>query len=61
MRKKLSKKGSDTADDLKSKFDEILSDLTEKFEAAKEEACGLYEKEKHKSEEIKKDVKTQMS
>jgi gas vesicle protein len=60
-RKKIAKKGSDTADDLKEKLDELLISLTEKFEAAKEEACALYEKSKSTSEEIKDNVKTEMN
>ena len=59
-RKKLSQKCPDT-DDLKDKFDELLNSLTEKFEAAKEEASDLYEKGKNKAAEIKKDVKTAMN
>lgn len=60
-RKKIMRKGENSVDDLQDKFDELLCNMTEKFEAAKEEANDLYEKGKHKAEEIKKDMKTQMS
>lgn len=60
-RKKISRKGSDTADDLKDKFDELLNSLAEKLEAAKEETGNLYEKGEHKVDELKKDMKRAMN
>ncbi len=60
-RKKLFRKGSDSADDMQDKFDELLKSLTKKFETAKEEAGTLYEKGKDKAAEIKKEVKTAMN
>jgi gas vesicle protein len=60
-RKKISKTGVDTIDDLKDKFDELLNSLSEKFEAAKEEASNLCEKGRNKAEEIKKDIKAEMN
>lgn len=60
-RKKIFKKSTDSADDLKTEFEELLNSLTEKFEAAKEEATDLYEKGKQKAEEIKKDVTVAMN
>lgn len=60
-RQKISKRSSDAVDDLEDKFDELLNSLTEKFEAAKEEASILYEKGKYKAEEIKKEAKAHMS
>ncbi len=60
-RKKLSRRVTDKADDVKDKFDELLQELTEKFEAAKAEASQIYERGKHKSEEFKKDEKAAMS
>lgn len=45
-RKKVAKKGSDTIDDLKNKFDELIKDLVAKCENAEDE--------------IKKDMKNQI-
>ena len=60
-RKKILRKGSDTVDDLKDEFDELLNGLAEKFEETKEEAKGLYQKGKSKVEKIKEDVNTAMN
>jgi gas vesicle protein len=60
-RRKLSRKGSDSVEDLNDKFDEIVSNLSKKFDAAKDEATELYEKGRRKAEELKKDMKPQMS
>jgi gas vesicle protein len=51
-RRKLSRKGLDAVDDLKSKFDEMLDEFTEKMEHKREEATTLYEKGKRKVEEF---------
>jgi gas vesicle protein len=56
-RKKLSRRVTDKADDVKDKFDELLQELTEKFESAKTEVSQIYERGKHKAEEFKKDEK----
>ncbi|HEX8515530.1 MAG TPA: YtxH domain-containing protein [Bacteroidia bacterium] len=60
-RKKIARKGSDSADDLKEKFDDLLATLTQQFEAAKLEAEVLYEKGKDKAAELKKDIKTTLN
>ncbi len=52
-RKKIAKEGSYTADELKGKLNELLSTLTEKPEAIKEETTNLYEKGKHSAEDTK--------
>jgi gas vesicle protein len=58
-RKKLAKGAG--VDDLKEKFDELLENLSEKLDLAKQEASDLYEKGKDKADEIKKDVKVAMN
>jgi gas vesicle protein len=60
-RKKIMRRGSDSVDDLNDKFDELVSNLSEKFDAARDEANELYEKGKRKAEDLKKDMKVQMS
>jgi gas vesicle protein len=60
-RNKISKKSSDTVDEVKDKFDELLSGLTEKLKTAQAEATALYEKGRNNVNEIKKDVKAQLS
>ncbi len=60
-RKKIAKKGSDTVEGLKEQLDELLCSFNEKMEAAKEEVADMYDKGKGKAEEIKKDVKAQLS
>ena len=59
--KKIARKGSDTVDDLKDKFDELLNNLNEKFAGAKEEVTDLYEKGRDKASDIKKEVKNAMN
>ena len=56
-RKQILDKGGDYADDLKSKFDEFVSALTEKYEAAKQDTEDLISKGKEKYADVKKDVK----
>lgn len=48
-RRKLSRKATDAADDLKDKFDELWEEFAEKVESAKEEAGHIFENGKHKS------------
>jgi gas vesicle protein len=60
-RKKIARKGADMADDVKEKVDELIAGLTEKFEAAKEEALKMYESGKNHAAEVKKGAKTDMS
>jgi gas vesicle protein len=47
-RKKLSRKATDTADDMKEKFNEFIEGLDEKFEDGKEEVGQMYESVNHK-------------
>lgn len=45
-RRKISKKSSDTIDELKENFDKLLNNTSDKLETIKEEAVDLYEKGK---------------
>jgi len=56
-RKKICKKGTDCADDLKDKFNEFLESISEKFEQVKDDICNFAEQAKTKAEEVKKDIK----
>src|SRR5450432_3733571 len=56
-RKKILNKGEGYADDLKEKFDEFLDAITEKFEAAQEDAEEVVSKGKAKYDVAKKHVK----
>ncbi len=60
-RKKISKKSSDTLDELKDKFDEMLCAVSEKLGMAQDEANEMLENGKNKVEDFKKDAKTAMS
>ena len=60
-RRKIAKKGSDTMDDIKDKYDEILKSMNGKLEDAKEEVSNLFEKGKSKSEDIQKGMKAEVS
>ena len=60
-RKKLSRKATDTADEVKDKFDALLEEFTEKFEAAKAEASQMYDRGRRKVEEFRKDEKSPVS
>lgn len=53
-RKKITKKGEDYAEAAKEKFNEFLDDITEKFEAVKEEVSDYTEQRKAKAEGTKK-------
>jgi len=56
-RKKISQRADDYGDELKSKFDEFLSSIIEKYDATKEEANDLIETGKAKVQEVKSDAK----
>ncbi|MEP7266371.1 MAG: YtxH domain-containing protein [Saprospiraceae bacterium] len=60
-RKKISKKGNDYAEELKSVFDDFLESITEKLESAKDDADDLIQKGKSKVKEVKSDVKNTLS
>ncbi len=59
-RKKIAGKGHDMADGLKEKLDSLLAGMTEKFEAAKEEASKLYESGKNHTKDLKKEAKADL-
>ena len=50
-RRKITDKGGDFTDSIKSKFNELLGVITEKFEQVKEDAKDISGKEKAKTEE----------
>jgi gas vesicle protein len=54
-RKKISKKGHDVAGELGDKFNEFIESLSQKFETIKEEATGLIENGKAKTNEMMAD------
>lgn len=56
-RKKIAKKGADSWDDLKEKLDELMN----QFEALKDESVDVFENERIKAAEVKKDIKSEMS
>ena len=60
-RRKIARKGIDSVDDVKDKLDELLSNLTDKFEEVKEDAMELIEKGKMKMEDVKKGVRSEMN
>jgi gas vesicle protein len=60
-RKKIAKSGSDTVDQLKAKFDEMVAGVTDKFAEAKAVEKDLAEKARLRAEEIRKDSKHAMS
>ena len=60
-RKKIAKSGSDTVDQLKAKFDEMVAGVTDKFEEAKAVEKDLADKARNRAEEIRKDSKPVMS
>jgi gas vesicle protein len=52
-RKKLLKKGEDYTDELKEKFNDLLDDVTNKYEKAKENMSDFIDHEKAKTEKAK--------
>ena len=60
-RKKIAKKGTDTIDGIKDKFDDLLLSISEKLEYAKEEATEVYETGKNKTEAFSKSIKKEMN
>ena len=56
-RKQIMDKGDDYVDELKSKYEEFLNSITEKFESSKKAAEGLADRGKAKYEEVEKDFK----
>lgn len=57
-RKKMFKKGADTVDDIKDRVDDLLNDLTENFQAVKDEVGELlYKKGKIAAELARNSVK----
>jgi len=60
-RKKITDKGNDFADDLKSKYQGFADSVTEKFKSAKQDVQELAETGKAKYEEVKKDTNNAIS
>lgn len=60
-RRQIMNKGTDYVDDLKSKFDEYMDLLTEKFESTKHDAEELMDKGKSRYDDVKKEVKHAVS
>ena len=60
-RRKIAKMGSDTLDDLQDKAEGSLGNVKEKFDMFKDDTHGIYDKGKHKADEIRKEIKPQMS
>lgn len=56
-RKKISKEAEDYTDELKSKFNDLLAGVAQKFDSVKQEASGMADKGKSKYEEAKKEFK----
>jgi gas vesicle protein len=56
-RKKLMRKGEDSLDELKDKFDEIVESFTSRFDETKREMDNMIHKGKSKYEEAKKEAK----
>ncbi|MEO6190584.1 MAG: YtxH domain-containing protein [Saprospiraceae bacterium] len=56
-RKKISKDGDNYVSQLKSRFDDFLDSMTEKYESAKSDANDLIEKGKSTTQQVKGDVK----
>lgn len=59
-RRKIAKKGNNSVDDLKEKFDDLLFKLNNKFEEVKEDSIELFENGKIKLEKLEKGVKSEM-
>jgi gas vesicle protein len=55
-RKKICKKGTYNADDLKDKFNEFLESISAKFEQIKDDVSNFAEQAKTKAEDVKKDI-----
>ncbi len=60
-RQQLSDKGEDVWENLKSKFEDLISSATEEINAAKKDAKDSYTKGKEKVQEIKNDLKAKAS
>lgn len=55
-RKRIADKAGDFTDDLKEKFDDMVGNLTDKYESIMEEAKNLSEREKSKLKEAAKNA-----
>ena len=55
-RKKISKKRDDYMDDIKSKLDDLICSITDRFESSKEDVDDLIEKGKSKAQQIKRKI-----
>ena len=55
-RRKIAKKKDDYSDLLKEKFDELIADVTDKFEQVKGDVSNFSHKTKAKVRKVKKDI-----
>ncbi len=55
-RKKIAKKSTDTMDEWKDKFEDLICSITDKFKTAKVELADIYEKGVGEAEELKKAI-----
>lgn len=55
-RKKISKKRDDYMDDIKSKLDDLICSINDRFESSKEDVDDLIEKGKSKAQQIKRKI-----
>lgn len=60
-RKKISQKGEDYLDDLKSKFDDFVSSVSHGFEQVKGEAEDMMDKGKEKADKAKEEMKNKLN
>jgi gas vesicle protein len=60
-RRKISKKGADTVDDLKLQFDGLVTNIKDRFESGKDELAELHEKGQNHANDMKKEVKNAMN
>lgn len=57
-RKKISRKTGRYANEVKGKFNDLLDNMTEKFEKVKDDVSAFADEKMAKVEEVKKNVKT---
>jgi len=55
-RKKISKKRDDYMDDIKSKLDDLICSINDRFESSKEDVDDLIERGKSEAQQIKRKI-----
>lgn len=60
-RRKISQRSNEYADNLKTKFNDFIENMLDKFETVKTEAENIAHKGMNKAEEIKSDIKQPMN